>query len=410
MQQSTLADDSTSRTSKWGERYGDSPGAVRAVELFLKVASPAAAGIVDGFLSERQGNTLDAFLLDSLRRPVERGEDPGAFVSEWQDFASGATAKARSKAAERAWAQWRAFGGDDDRALPLHALAGGEAAAECVGRLGVVRIDGCLSAASAAGLRAFVLATRDATVARATADKTTSAEHLSRVLSASDVGTTTVTRWDVRLPWEGVVREAVHEIMGAHDDPSALGHALCALSGGDTAELFECAAIISSRGCAPQIVHADTVPTAAGAVLHTAFVALQDVAPHHGPTRFLPHTHTCTRSHDALERDTPDATFCASMPSVVALLRSGDCSLYDSRTLHCGGPHRAPPHPAPPSSAAVPPDKRHDERVLFYVSFRHALATDAELTNGDVHGAGSILPSLAARRMRLGALRSRDIV
>ena len=46
------------------------------------------------------------------------------------------------------------------------------------------------------------------------------------------------------------------------------------------------------------------------------------------------------------------------------------------------------------------------ERVLFYVSFKHALATDAELTNRDVHGAGSILPSVAALRTRLGALRS----
>ena len=60
------------------------------------------------------------------------------------------------------------------------------------------------------------------------------------------------------------------------DDPSSLGHALCALSGGDNAPLFECAAIISTEGCAPQIVHADTVPTEAGAVLHTAMNADYD--------------------------------------------------------------------------------------------------------------------------------------
>jgi hypothetical protein len=46
------------------------------------------------------------------------------------------------------------------------------------------------------------------------------------------------------------------------------------------------------------------------------------------------------------------------------------------------------------------------ERVLFYVSFKHALATDAELTNSDIHGAGSILPSVAALRMSLGSLRN----
>ena len=152
-------------------------------------------------------------------------------------------------------------------------------------------------------------------------------------------------------------------------------------------------------GARRQIVHADTVQTkGSGAVLHTAFVALQDVDAHQGPTRFLPYTHTCTRSHAELERDTSaDAAFCEGVQSVVALLRSGDCTLYDSRTLHCGGPHLHAAVTRPPT----PPV----ERVLFYVSFKHALATDAELTNSDVHGAGSILPSVAAMGMRLGALR-----
>ena len=373
------------------------------MELFLKVATPDAESVINLFLAQRQGRTLDDFLLTNLRRPVEPGEDPGPFVSEWQAFASGATAKARTKAAELAWTQWRAFGGDDDRAAPLHALVAGEDPASSVHRLGVVRIDGCLSAASADGLRAFVLATRDAGVALAATDKEAGAERLSRVLSPRDVGSTTETRWDVRLPWSSVVHEAVHEMMGARDDPSSLGHALCALSGGDSAELFECAAVVSTRGSAPQIVHADTVPTEAGAVLHTAFVALQDISEHQGPTRFLPYTHTCTHSHGELERDTPDAAFCEGVQSVVALLRSGDCTLYDSRTLHSGGPHRAPSHlPSPHEQPAL-------ERVLFYVSFKHALATKAELTNSDVHGAGSILPSVAALRMRLGSLRSRDV-
>jgi hypothetical protein len=45
--------------------------------------------------------------------------------------------------------------------------------------------------------------------------------------------------------------------------------------------------------------------------------------------------------------------------------------------------------------------------VLFYVSFKHALTTEAELSNRDVHGAGSILPSVAAHKMSLGVLRAR---
>ena len=136
---------------------------------------------------------------------------------------------------------------------------------------------------------------------------------------------------------------------------------------------------------------------AAGAQLFTVFVALQEIADHQGPTRFLPYTHTCTISHRELERDSPDAAFCQRAPSVSALLGVGDVALYDSRTLHCGGPHRAPANLA---EIGV-------ERVLFYVSFKHALTTEADLSNRDVHGAGSILPSVAAHKMCLGALRAR---
>ena len=397
------------RETKWGASYGDSPQAVRAVELFLKQAPPAAAIFVDDFLSARRG-TLDEFLLTNLRRSDAPGEEEGVFVRAWQAFARGATKRARSNAAERAWTQWRAFGGEDDRALPLHAMPAGEDGhASCVERTGVVRIDGCLSAASAEGLRDFVLATRDEGVALAAKDKEKGAERLSRVLSARDVDSEAESRWDVRLPWSTVVRDAVHEMMGARDDPASLGHALSVLSGGDSALLFECAAVVSTEGCAPQIVHADTVPSEAGAVLHTAFVALQDISAHQGPTRFLPHTHTCSRLHGELEqlereheRGTPESDLLEGAPSVVALLRSGDCTLYDSRTLHCGGPHVAPP-----DRTSLPEEPV--ERVLFYVSFKHALATEAELANTDVHGAGSILPAVAAMRICLGSVRRRGV-
>jgi len=380
----------------WGDRYGDSPQAARALELFLKVATPEAEKVVDSFLSAREGRTLDVFLLASLRQTVQPGEDPGPFVAEWQAFASGATSKNRSEVAAKAWDQWRAFG---ERATPLLALPAGDDAASRVRQLGVVRMDGCLSAESATALRAYVLARRDASAARSAADKEASANELSRVLSPRNVGSSVVTRWDVRLPWSEIVRDCVHELMADRDGPASLGHALSVLSGGDGAELFECAAIISTEGAAPQIVHADTIQTDAGAQLHTVFVALQGISEHQGPTRFLPYTHTCSRSHGELERDSPDAPLCERVDSVSALLSCGDVTLYDSRTLHCGGPHRAPPPEMGREGAAV-------ERVLFYVSFKHALTTEAELSNDDVHGAGSILPEVAARKLSLGVLRA----
>ena len=368
----------------------DSPQALKALELFLKVASPAATQIVDEFMASRTSVTVDEFLLEELHRPVRPGEDPGVFVNEWQAFASGAISKDRSNVARRAWKQWRAFGGDDDRATPLVALGQGEDAAAVVSLNGVVRLNGILSATRAAALRTFVLEQRDTSVARAAADSELGATLLSRVLSPKDAGSAEVTRWDVRLPWDDVVRDAVLEIMGGE-----LGAAFSALSGGDDAELFECAAVISKEGAASQIVHSDTVISDAP-TLHTAFVALQDVLPHHGPTRFLKATHTgafAAASHGDLARD--DTSFCEAAPSVSAILNSGDCTLYDSRTLHCGGPHLE----APLLTTAT-------ERVLFTISFRHTSATEAQLSNEDVHGAGSILPSVAALQMHLGQLRT----
>ena len=48
-------DEKVDRATRCGARFGDSPGVVRALELFLKVATPTAASIVDDFLSARQG-------------------------------------------------------------------------------------------------------------------------------------------------------------------------------------------------------------------------------------------------------------------------------------------------------------------------------------------------------------------
>ena len=57
------------------------------------------------------------------------------------------------------------------------------------------------------------------------------------------------------------------------------------------ATLWECAAIVSAPGAAPQILHADATHTPEP-LLVTAFVALQDVRREMGPTRFVRGTHT----------------------------------------------------------------------------------------------------------------------
>jgi len=200
--------------------------------------------------------------------------------------------------------------------------------------------------------------------------------------------------------------------------------------GGDEAELFEVAALISSAGAAPQILHSDTVFTPT-AQLFTAFVALQDVTRTQGPTRFVVGSHDGERgadAHRALAEDVDDETFCstASSTSVLGILSAGDASIFDSRLLHCGGPHFVQTPPAVLASAAsaaaaaasaasavvaleaeptaAPELLLPVERVLFYVSFRHVLAA-TDLSNADTHGAGSIRPELSQLKLRLGELR-----
>ena len=89
-------------------------------------------------------------------------------------------------------------------------------------------------------------------------------------------------------------------------------------------------------------MHADTDFVPGPGLLHTTFIALQPVTRALGPTRFLPGTHAAAAPHAALAamgdvtglRRTRDAP---PPPSLVALLRTGDASLYDGKILHCGG-------------------------------------------------------------------------
>ena len=343
---------------------------------------------------------IDEGLLEELRRLASLPDMPadgsaaGHFIAEWKVFGQREEWKAylrraSDKDVKLAWRQWSAFGGECDRTVPLVASRTSQDAVAAVARIGVSRLNSVVSEATAVQLRKFIVDWRDQTVARAGKDAAAGARELSRVLSPSDGGDKDATRWDIRLPWSAPVEAAVREMLRAS---GLLGDSLHTLSGGDEAELVECAAIISAAGAAPQMVHSDTIPSD-GPQLITAFIALQEVVPHMGPTRFLPYTHSAPLSaiaHMALARDEPGPGFFEEADSVSALhMNVGDCTLYDSRLLHCGGPHRSP-HPSTPSS----------ERVLFYVSFRYVDANQRSKRAED-----SILPAVADLRMRLGELR-----
>ena len=272
---------------------------------------------------------------------------------------------------------------------------------------GVVRLQRALSAPLAAELRAFALSEMHR-ARRELDDPTVSATRESRLSNvlASGLGG---KRWDVRLPMTAVVRRALSELLG---EGAPLGDAFERLGGGPAAELWELSAMISAPGAAAQIIHSDCDGAPQPPLLHTAFVALQPVTRRLGPTRWLPSTHADASAHAAVtahgdvtvlrgaaasaddhgDGDDEAATRTSPPLSYVGLLDAGDASLYDGRILHCGG-----------ANTAEADEDGDGLRVLFYTTFRHAGAGEAQGNPG--------ARSLLARydgRVTLGMLRDTE--
>tara|TARA_B110001452_G_scaffold211059_1_gene181523 strand:- start:453 stop:1595 length:1143 start_codon:yes stop_codon:yes gene_type:complete len=333
------------------------------------VDQSVVAGI-EAFLSTDWEASLDDDERDSYGRAYDRFEQE---LKDEQSYPA------------RAFAE-QAFLGKGDPLEVIDECQSAAAAAAAVSDdgVGVVRLRQALSAPLAAELRAFALS--ELRQARCEQAEPTKETRLSNVLASADA------RWDVRLPMRSVVRRALRELLG---EGSALGGALELLGGGRDAELWELSAMISSPGAAAQIVHADCDGAPNPPLLHTAFVALQPVTRALGPTRWLPATHSDAAAHVSVNAH-GDVTVLkaaqdASPPlSNVGLLDTGDASLYDGRILHCGGANDAPQEEGGGDGL----------RVLFYMTFRHADAVDAEANPG--------ARSLLARydgRVSLGMLR-----
>ena len=237
--------------------------------------------------------------------------------------------------------------------------AAAAAAAVSAAGPGVVRMRGVLEDQLAVELRGFILAqlreVRRLVQTEGGAPQGGMAEtRLSNVLAADQ-------RWDLRLPMRSVVRRAIAEMLG-HGSP--LGEALHLVTGGAKAELWELSAMVSAPGAPSQIMHADCDGAPAPALLHTVFVALQDVTSEHGPTRFVPGTHSDEASYGRFEAK-GDVTGLSSEDgpplSYTSLLMRGEASLYDGRILHCGS-----------ANTAVASSDSDGLRVMFYMTFRHA--------------------------------------
>ena len=221
---------------------------------------------------------------------------------------------------------------------------------------GVVRLNGVLSSMLASTLREEILERRAAAYDAISGDNANDdgewRNYFADVLLKEN-------RCDLLLPLKGSssLQTALHEMLVSSN---FLSNILVTALGGDDATFYELAALISEPGSPRQPVHPDN-PYQEHTPLLTVFIALQDITPKMGPTTFIPKTHTTAAHHkfdDISQRD----AFLQNSSSVVALLKSGDASLFDSRTMHCGGAND---------------ELQGATRVLLYASFRNPRATES---------------------------------
>eukprot|EP00571_Detonula_confervacea_P012330 CAMPEP_0172300798 /NCGR_PEP_ID=MMETSP1058-20130122/2815_1 /TAXON_ID=83371 /ORGANISM="Detonula confervacea, Strain CCMP 353" /LENGTH=457 /DNA_ID=CAMNT_0013010699 /DNA_START=283 /DNA_END=1656 /DNA_ORIENTATION=- len=247
---------------------------------------------------------------------------------------------------------------------------------------GVVQLNGILSDTTAASLREEILERRDA--AYAAVESESGEDEWRKYFADVLLKGHRNQRCDLLLPLKGwhSLQLALHELLAAKSNllPSTL---MAALGGNDDATLYELSALISEPGSSRQPVHPDN-PHQEEPPLFTVFVALQDITTDMGPTSFIPRSHNA-EAHAAYN-DVPQGRddLLRNKKSVVALLKAGDASLFDSRSLHCGGANDA-------AMGAT--------RVLLYMSFRNPRATEP------IGNVGSIMPDIP--RMTLAEFRTK---
>lgn len=260
----------------------------------------------------------------------------------------------------------------------------GSVAARTLRQDGVVQLNGILSDTTAAALREEILERRAAAYAAVKSDADDNSNEWRKYFADVLLKGHQNQRCDLLLPLRGwrALQLALHELLVAKSNllPNTL---MTALGGNDDATLYELSALISEPGSPRQPIHPDN-PHQEEPPLFTVFVALQDITTDMGPTSFIPRSHTA--EVHAAYNDVPQGrdNLLQKSPSVVALLKAGDASLFDSRSLHCGGANDA-------TMGAT--------RVLLYMSFRNPRATEP------IGNVGSIMPDIP--RMTLAELRTK---
>ena len=142
-------------------------------------------------------------------------------------------------------------------------------------------------------------------------------------------------RFDMYLRNEGVVNTSLAQIMAG-----PVGNLLRGLFDGAPCAFHELSALVSDSGSGSQLIHPDSKFTE-HPILYTCFVALQDVAVEMGPTLFLPRTNNRESHNASIQTERSKAELLDNADYRHALLRKGEVTVMDSRTLHCGTANRS---------------------------------------------------------------------
>jgi ectoine hydroxylase-related dioxygenase (phytanoyl-CoA dioxygenase family) len=257
---------------------------------------------------------------------------------------------------------------------------------------GVARINGCLSKETAASLLDFINGYLEEALTTKVEEKTLEEIYKQQPYFA-DVREK-LNRWDVLLPLEesDMVQQAVWELLVENTVVSDSIESIL----GPSAQLYEMGSLISDPGSERQLLHADynyqpdfqpDIPPAL-----TCFVALQDIDESMGPTIFLPasateeyHKEIAMGQNDEYGDGDHKSQLLSKSTNVLSTLHTGDCSLYNPMTLHCGGANRS--------------DKR---RVIFYFSFKNKKYDEKDWPLAYA----SLRPDLRARGLSLGEIQN----
>lgn len=175
-------------------------------------------------------------------------------------------------------------------------------------------------------------------------------------------------RWDMYQPNDGPIAEALQYMLGSRENP--LPRLFDELFESNDSYFHELSALISDLGALSQSIHPDT-PYQPVAPLYTVFIALHEVTENMGGTVFLPGTNTEKHHEDHKMRSTKD-DYTKGDDYRRSVLGTGDCVIFDSRTLHCG------------------PANTEGRRTMLYFTLRNPLCVD-----GVAVPKGSLFPDIS---------------